>query len=120
MKRSSQATSDGQSPTREAPAGGLAQPDERDQTTETGPVDRKTLGPRRVIQQAARDVARGLEDTDQHGTPNNVPGPVSRQAAKPVVAQGGDRSSYADDQQDSRPKKAPKPPPNGGIPPRTR
>lgn len=114
MKRNSQASGHGQSPSRETPVGGFAQPDE---TVESRPViDRKVLGPRRVIQQAARDIARGLKDTDQHGTPTNVPGPVSRQAAaRPLVAQGGDRQSYADDQQDS----APKAPADGSTPPTT-
>lgn len=32
-------------------------------------------GPRQVIEQAARDISRGLRDTDLHGTPSNVPGP---------------------------------------------
>ena len=72
MKRNSQASGHGQSPTRETPVGGFAQPDERDQTAESRPViDRKVLGPRRVIQQAARDIARGLVDNDQHGTPTD-------------------------------------------------
>ena len=35
----------------------------------------ETKGPRRVIEQAARDISRGLRDTDQHGTPSDVPGP---------------------------------------------
>lgn len=32
-------------------------------------------GPRQVIEQAARDIGRGLRDTDLHGIPSNVPGP---------------------------------------------
>ena len=32
-------------------------------------------GPRELIEQAARDISRGLRDTDQHGIPSNVPGP---------------------------------------------
>jgi hypothetical protein len=39
------------------------------------PVVEETKGPRQVIEQAARDVSRGLRDTDLHGTPSNVPGP---------------------------------------------
>ncbi|MCG2578728.1 hypothetical protein LZ012_17155 [Dechloromonas sp. XY25] len=97
MKRSSQATSDRESPTRDTPAGGLAQPDERDQTPAGTAVDRKTIGPRQIIQQAARDVARGLQDTDLHGTSTNVPGPPPRQA-EPMVSPAGNRRSYADDQ----------------------
>ena len=122
MKRSSQATGHSQSPTREAPAGGLAQPDERDESVQgRSTIDRKTLGPRQVIQQATRDIARGLKDTDLHGTPTNVPGPVARHGRdKPMVSSGGDRRSYADDQQDSGPKNPPKPPTNSGRPPKGR
>lgn len=35
----------------------------------------ETKGPRQVIEQAARDIRRGLRDTDLHGIPSNVPGP---------------------------------------------
>lgn len=35
----------------------------------------ESKGPRQVIEQAARDISRGLRDTDLHGTPSNVPGP---------------------------------------------
>jgi len=35
----------------------------------------ETKGPRQVIEQAGRDISRGLRDTDLHGTPSNVPGP---------------------------------------------
>lgn len=35
----------------------------------------ETKGPREVIEQAVRDISRGLRDTDLHGTPTNVPGP---------------------------------------------
>jgi len=34
-----------------------------------------TPGSRQVTEQAARDIARGLRDTDCHGTPSDVPGP---------------------------------------------
>lgn len=78
----------------------LAQPDERDQTPETGTTaNRKTLGPRMVIQQAARDIAQGQQDTDLHGVPSNVPGPAARQPTPNTLpTQGGDRRSYAEDQ----------------------
>lgn len=113
MKRSTRATAHGQPPTRDAPAGGLAQPDERDETVQGGAsVDRKTLGPRQVIEQAARDTARGLQDTDLHGTPTNVPGPAPQQA-EPLVSPGGDRRSYADDQRAAKAG----PPPDSGTPP---
>ncbi|HJV24409.1 MAG TPA: hypothetical protein VJ673_01935 [Aromatoleum sp.] len=38
-------------------------------------ADKEDLGPRQVIEQAARDIHRGLRDTDRHGTPSDVPGP---------------------------------------------
>lgn len=106
MKRSSQATGHGHSPTREAPAGGLAQPDERDLSIDGQGTSRKSIGPRQIIQQAARDIARGLEDTDRHGIPNNVPGPTSQQAAaEPMVAEAGNKRTYADDQSAPGPDK---------------
>lgn len=107
MKRNTQATGHGQSPSRDAPAGGLAQPDERDESVQgRSTIDRKTLGPRQIIQQAARDIARGLKDTDLHGTSTNVPGPPPQQA-EPMVAPAGNRRSYADDQRASPPQKTP-------------
>ena len=51
----------------------LQLPHERDETAhpETPGLD----GPRDRIHQAARDVARGLVDTEARGTPSNVPSP---------------------------------------------
>jgi hypothetical protein len=51
-------------------------PHERDESpqSEAGGVH----GPRERIRQAARDVERGLVDTEARGTPSNVPGPVRR------------------------------------------
>jgi len=43
-------------------------------TPSEAPVE-ESKGPRQVIEQAARDISRGLRDTDLHGTPSNVPGP---------------------------------------------
>lgn len=43
----------------------------------------ETRGPRAVIEQAARDISRGLRDTDLHGTPTNVPGPGSQPENSP-------------------------------------
>jgi len=43
----------------------------------------ETRGPRQVIEQAARDISRGLCDTDLHGTPSNVPGPGPRPEHSP-------------------------------------
>ena len=39
------------------------------------PAAGESRGPRQVIEQAARDINRGLRDTDLHGTPSDVPGP---------------------------------------------
>jgi hypothetical protein len=44
------------------------------ETPTEAPVE-ESKGPRQVIEQAARDIGRGLRDTDLHGTPSNVPGP---------------------------------------------
>ena len=46
----------------------------------------ETIGPREKIEQAARDISRGLRDTDLHGTPSNVPGP----GADPEQSPGAD------------------------------
>lgn len=43
----------------------------------------KTRGPREIITQAARDISRGLRDTDLHGTPSNVPGPGAQPENSP-------------------------------------
>jgi len=50
---------------------GLQLPHERDESPlpETGAV----RGPRDKIRQAARDIERGLVDTEARGTPSNVP-----------------------------------------------
>ncbi|HEX6734547.1 MAG TPA: hypothetical protein VF096_07015 [Azonexus sp.] len=118
MKRSSHATTGRPG---EPPAGDLAQPDERDLTTDRkGAIDRKTLGPRLVIQQATRDIARGLKDTDLHGTPSNVPGPARPGVAEPV-APGGSKRSYATDQlAHAVPEPPPGPAPGGKPPPKRR
>jgi hypothetical protein len=49
----------------------------RGEPATVGPADTvdEARGPRQVIEQAARDIERGLRDTDLHGTPSNVPGP---------------------------------------------
>lgn len=96
MKRTSHAVD--QRPGPATPAGDMAQPDERDLTPETE-VNRKELGPRQVIEQAARDVGRGLKDTDLHGIPSNVPGPAAKETpGAEVPAEGGGRKTYAADQ----------------------
>lgn len=50
--------------------GDLPLPHERDESPGKDADDR-----REVIEQAARDISRGLRDTDQHGVPSDVPGP---------------------------------------------
>lgn len=49
-------------------------PGKRAKPAPAGAVD-ESRGPRQVIEQAARDIGRGLRDTDLHGIPSNVPGP---------------------------------------------
>ena len=44
--------------------------------------DRSSGGPRDVIRQAARDVARGLVDTERRGTPSDPPGPRRRRSPR--------------------------------------
>lgn len=47
----------------------------RAEPANVAPATEESKGPRQVIEQAARDISRGLRDTDLHGTPSNVPGP---------------------------------------------
>lgn len=74
-----------------------AQPDERDETPERDQVvDFGKIGPRMIIEQAGRDISQGLEDSDLHGTPTNVPGPRPPESASAdVPAGGGNRRSYS-------------------------
>ncbi|WP_265942511.1 hypothetical protein [Dechloromonas sp. A34] len=48
----------------------------RPEPAKLAPATEESKGPRQVIEQAARDISRGLRDTDLHGTPSNVPGPA--------------------------------------------
>lgn len=58
------------------PQGEPSLPHERDEAPEPVTQDaHETTGPRDLIEQAARDIARGLRDTDRHGIPSDVPGP---------------------------------------------
>jgi hypothetical protein len=51
---------------------GRSLPHEIDETPDAGlPED----GTREVVKQAARDVRRGLRDTERRGVPSDVPGP---------------------------------------------
>lgn len=61
--------------------GELPLPYERDESPEKDEPDPNR--PRQVIEQAARDIQRGLRDTDQHGVPSDVPGPGSDPANSP-------------------------------------
>lgn len=59
--------------------------------------DPDTIGPREIIKQAARDIRRGLLDTDLHGVPSNVPGPhrdPERSEGAVVPPDGVDRTTY--------------------------
>lgn len=76
----------------------LAQPDERDESARRDDADRTTQGPRQIIEQAASDIGHGLVDTDLHGHPSNVPGPVSGEHQAAVPPEGGNRRTYADSQ----------------------
>lgn len=53
----------------------LPLPHERDEAPATPPQAGETGRPRQVIEQAARDIRRGLRDTDRRGVPSDVPGP---------------------------------------------
>jgi len=53
--------------------GELSLPFERDEAPEKDEPDPNRQ--RQVIEQAARDIERGLRDTDRHGVPSDVPGP---------------------------------------------
>ena len=66
----------GRSPRRE-----IRLPHERDETPYPD-MDREVApdGPTDRVKQAARDVERGLVDTDRRGTPSDVPGPRRRRS----------------------------------------
>jgi len=53
----------------------LSLPHERDEVPDDTACDDAPGGPREVIDQAARDIRRGLVDTEALGVPSNVPGP---------------------------------------------
>lgn len=101
------------------PAMDTAQPDERDETPERDRwVDFGKIGPRQVIEQAGRDIAQGLQDSDLHGIPTNVPGPhADTGSTARVPASGGDKRSYSDAQGRKVPEDANPPPAAGGKAP---
>lgn len=74
-------------------------PHERDEAVDASDTGGgKDLGPRAVIEQAARDVERGLRDTDRHGVANEVPGPGPAPEESPGAAvppEGGGRKTYS-------------------------
>lgn len=53
----------------------LSLPHERDETPDDRGNQGAPGGPRQVIDQAARDIHRGLVDTEGRGVPSDVPGP---------------------------------------------
>jgi hypothetical protein len=61
------------------PSDRMRLPHERDESPLQG-ADRSRMraGTTDVIEQAARDIARGLVDTERRGTPSDVPGPKRR------------------------------------------
>ncbi|MBC7206108.1 MAG: hypothetical protein H5U27_06295 [Methyloversatilis sp.] len=65
---------------------GLSLPYERDES----PDETAGSEPRAIIDQAARDVARGLVDTDRRGTPSDVPGPPVEPGQADVTGGGVD------------------------------
>lgn len=70
---------------RRAPKDGeLPLPFERDESPGKHEPDANRR--REVIEQAGRDIERGLRDTDQHGVPSDVPGP----GADPEKSPGAD------------------------------
>lgn len=63
-------------PTRDRRSRARRLPHERDEAPDpAGSEVPAPAGPRDLTGQAARDIARGLRDTDRHGTPSDVPGP---------------------------------------------
>ena len=62
---------------RQPAASDLALPHERDEVPagQRGATGSAPGSPREVIDQAARDIRRGLVDTERRGAPSDVPGP---------------------------------------------
>lgn len=74
-------------------------PHERDEAVDASDTaGGRDLGPRQVIEQAARDIGRGLRDTDRHGVPSDVPGPGPAPSESPgaeVPPEGVSRKNYS-------------------------
>lgn len=65
----------------------------------TGGAEPEDSGPRQVIEQAASDIAHGLKDTDLHGIPSDVPGPVTADTPEAEVPpQGVGTRNYGEHQ----------------------
>lgn len=74
----------------------MSLPFERDETADPATVH-QGKGPRGVIEQAARDIRRGLRDTDRRGIPSDVPGPGPAPEQSPgaeVPPEGIDTDKY--------------------------
>lgn len=80
----------------------LPLPHERDQAPDPGDTGGPdSPGPRQITEQAARDIARGLCDTERRGVPSDVPGPkppAERSPGAEVPPQGVQRTNYGDNQ----------------------
>lgn len=80
----------------------LPLPHERDEAPDAGDAgDKPSQGPRQVIEQAARDLGRGLKDTERRGVPSDVPSPgppPERSPGTAVPEEGVDRNKYAESQ----------------------
>jgi len=79
-------------------AADLALPHERDEATAGQRSGQDAPGgPRAVIDQAARDIRRGLVDTERRGAPSDVPGPgrdPEHTDGTVVPAEGVDRERH--------------------------
>ena len=72
--------------------------------------EQSVSGPREVIEQAARDVKRGLVDTERRGIPTDVPGPRDRSTqGADVPVGGGNRGSFSERRRAPRIDSAPPP-----------
>ena len=82
---------------RRADAGDLALPHERDEVPGAEDVADAPGGPRAIVDQAARDIRRGLIDTEARGVPTDVPGPArapERSDGAALPPEGVRRSSH--------------------------
>lgn len=69
-------------------------PQDVEPAAENSKVEEK--GPREVIEQAARDISRGIRDGERRGIPSDVPGPqdgVEGSLSAEVPSDGVDRTN---------------------------